>query len=121
MRELGLIGTLHEGPADWVRETGCRSSRIIGAPDKRNIATGVQSSTNIYSITAGSCLGKPPAAAIRLAHTGVTCPIPLVILTLFLIGREGQIVRQVTPTEGCGLTAATVPGLAAARAVGHGA
>jgi hypothetical protein len=103
VHELGLIGMLHEGPADWARVTRCRSSRIIGAPDKRNIATGVQSSTNIYSITAGSCLGKPPAAAIRLAQTGVTCPTPLVILTLFLIGRDGQIVRPVTPTDGCGL------------------
>ena len=60
MRELGLIGMLHEGPADWMRVTRCRSSRIIGAPDKRNIATGVQSSTSISSITAGLCLGKPP-------------------------------------------------------------
>jgi len=33
----------------------------------------------------------------------VTCPTPLVILTLFLIGRDGQIVRPVTPTDGCGL------------------
>ena len=30
-------------------------------------------------------------------------PDPLVILTLFLIGRDGQIVRPVTPTDGCGL------------------
>jgi hypothetical protein len=77
VRELGRIGTLHEEPADWVRVTRCRSSRVIGAPDKRNIATGVQSSTNIYSITAGSFLGKPPAAAIRSAHTRHDLPDPL--------------------------------------------
>src|SRR5450755_3597731 len=63
VRELRLIGTLPEGPADWMRVTRCRSSRIIGAPDKRNIATGVQSSTNIYSITAGPCLGNPLGCA----------------------------------------------------------
>jgi hypothetical protein len=77
VRELGPIGTLQEEPADWARVTRCRSSQVIAAPDKRNIATGVQSSTNIYSITVGSCLGKPPAAAIRSAHTRHDLPDPV--------------------------------------------
>jgi hypothetical protein len=58
-----LVRTRHEKPADGVRVTRCRSLRIIGAPNTRNIATGVQSSTNIYSITAGLCLSKRLAAA----------------------------------------------------------
>jgi hypothetical protein len=44
------------------------------APDKPNIATGVQSSTSIYSITAGSCLGKPSGLRPMI------CPIPKLIV-----------------------------------------
>ena len=92
MRELGPIGTLQEEPADWARVTRCRSSQVIAAPDKRNIATGVQSSTNIYSITAGSCLGKPPLPRLSGQPTpGMICPtqsVHVVLLPTLLPRRQ---------------------------------